>query len=100
MSSRILLSAIIAFAVFGSSVESQARQYSRGYRPKARYNYSQVPHRYGRTYTFREGVGGHRYGDQLTSPFASGSSYNYPGHYNNQTFWERVQTQAGYPVQY
>jgi hypothetical protein len=99
MSSRILLSAILVFAVLGSSAESRADKYRSGYHPKARYYHSRTPHRYRRTYTFREGVGGHLYGDQLT-PFSFSSGYNYPGFYNNQSFWERVQTQAGYPVQY
>src|ERR1700733_1642529 len=100
MSSRILVSAILVFAVLGISVESHARQSSRGYHAKAHYYRYRAPQRHRRTFTFTEEVGGHRYGDQLTPPFASGSSYNYPGFYNNQSFWERVQTQAGYPVQY
>jgi hypothetical protein len=46
-------------------------------------------------------IGGHYYGVvPERDPFKNESTYNYPGHYNNQTFWERVQTQRNFPVQY
>ncbi len=38
--------------------------------------------------------------DYRPPAFPFTSAYNYPGHYNNNTFWERVQTQRQYPVQY
>jgi hypothetical protein len=46
-------------------------------------------------------IGGYRYSPgPERNEFKSGSAYNYPGHYNNQSFWERVQTQRNFPVQY
>jgi hypothetical protein len=46
-------------------------------------------------------IGGHRYGEvPERHEFLNGSAYNYPGYYNNQSFWERVQTQRNFPVQY
>jgi hypothetical protein len=46
-------------------------------------------------------IGGYRYGPvPERNEFLHGSAYNYPGYYNNQFFWERVQTQRNFPVQY
>jgi hypothetical protein len=46
-------------------------------------------------------IGGHYYGViPERNPFPNESTYNYPGHLNNQSFWERVRTQRNYPVQY
>ena len=46
-------------------------------------------------------IGGYSYGPvPERNEFLKGSTYNYPGHYNNQFFWERVQTQRNFPVQY
>jgi len=46
-------------------------------------------------------IGGHYYGVVPERyPFKNQGTYNYPGYLNNQTFWERVQTQRNYPVQY
>jgi hypothetical protein len=46
-------------------------------------------------------IGGYEFAWQDRSfPFINGAGYNYPGFYNNQTFSERVQKQANYPVQY
>ncbi len=100
--SRIFFSAVLAFAAFATSVESFAADAS-GYH-RRHHSYS----RHARSHEFylneygygRRSVGGHLFGWQL-NPFIFGNSgYNYPGYYNNQTFWERVQTQANYPVQY
>jgi hypothetical protein len=46
-------------------------------------------------------IGGYSYGPvPERNEFLKGSTYNYPGYYNNQFFWERVQTQRNFPVQY
>jgi hypothetical protein len=104
--SRILLSAALALAVLGTTVQAQAAEY--GYHPRrAHQRYAQAPRTYGffsfgyPEYYVRGPVGGHSYYWQHRAwPFVNGAAYNYPGFYNNQTFWERVQTQANYPVQY
>ncbi len=82
----------LAFAVAFASTSSDAADY---YQSK----------RYSRTYrlhreeSFPFHIGGHLFGWQRDQrPFTSAE--NYPGWYNNQTFWERVQTQRNYPVQY
>jgi hypothetical protein len=99
MSFRILFGAAIAVALLGVSAPSQAADYRSGYSPKARYHHSRAPYRYRRSFAYRGGVGGHLFGWQLPAWTAS-SANNYPGFYNNHTFWERVQTQGQYPVQY
>ena len=91
MGSRLLISAIAVLAVFGFSVESRADEGRSGYR--ARSHVTRHHRLYGRQ------VGGYRYWYQHT-PFTFSDANNYPGHYNNQTFWERVQTQRNYPIQY
>jgi hypothetical protein len=93
MGSRLLISAIAALATFGFSVASHAEEGAAGYRAKSHH----VTHHRHRFYGRQ--VGGHRYWFQH-EPFALSDSNNYPGHYGNQTFWERVQTQRNYPVQY
>ena len=93
MSSRLLVSAMAALVAFGFSLDCSAAERAEGYRAKP---HRVVRHRqrfYGRH------VGGHRYWYQNT-PLTFSDSNNYPGHYNNQSFWERVQTQRNYPVQY
>jgi hypothetical protein len=97
--SKLLFSAVLAIAAFATSVESFAADYRHG-----RHAYSG----YGRSHEFyldgyghsRRHVGGHRFGHQHNPAIFGNKGYNYPGYYNNQTFWERVQTQANYPVQY
>jgi hypothetical protein len=97
MGSRIVFSAIVAllaltaFAALGSAAESDK---GNPIRPRSQ------PFRYQYGGYFGQ-IGGHYYGtvpERL--PFLNGSTYNYPGYYNNQTFWERVVTQRNYPVQY
>jgi len=104
--SRIILSAALALAVLGS-MQAEAADY--GYRHRrAQQYYDTAPRSYGffsygypSEYYTRRPVGGHSYYWQHRAwPFVNGAAYNYPGFYNNQTFWERVQTQANYPVQY
>ncbi len=92
MGSRLLFSAIAALAVLGLSAEVRADD--GGYRPKH--------HRSARhccRYYFGRPIGGYLFGHQHT-PWTFTDADNYPGYYNNQTFWERVQTQRNYPVQY
>jgi hypothetical protein len=93
MSSRLLIGAIAAFAAFAIAMESRADAGQEGYRAKPHHSARHRHRFYGRQ------VGGYRYWYQNT-PFSFSDSNNYPGHYNNQTFWERVQTQRNYPVQY
>ena len=105
--SRLLLSAALGLAVLGVSVQSDAAQYGYRHRKAHHHYYAPAPHSYG-FYSFgypwdyyHRPVGGHSYYWQHRAwPFINGAAYNYPGFYNNQTFWERVQTQANYPVQY
>lgn len=105
--SRFLLSAALALAVIGASAAAEAADGARHHRRAPR-QYAQAPYSYeffsfggpSEHYVHRP-VGGHSYYWQHRAwPFVEGSAYNYPGHYNNQTFWERVQTQANFPVQY
>ncbi len=104
--SRILLSAVLALAVLGTAAQAQAPENGYHHR-RAHHYYAQAPHYYGffsfgyPEYYGHRPVGGHSYYWQHRAwPFVNGAAYNYPGFYNNQTFWERVQTQANYPVQY
>jgi len=93
MGSRLLISAIATLAAFGFSVESHADESGAGYRARS-HHVARHRHRfYGRQ------VGGYRYWYQNT-PFTFSDANNYPGHYDNQSLWERVQTQRNYPVQY
>jgi hypothetical protein len=93
MGSRLLIGAIAALAAFGISVESHADDGPGGYRAKSHQGARHRHQFYGRQ------VGGYRYWYQH-EPFKFSDSNNYPGHYDNQTFWERVQTQRNYPVNY
>ena len=86
--------AAVALALACASVSSHAADY-----------YQSKRSRYGRSYrlhreeSFPFHIGGHLFGWQHDQrPFTSAE--NYPGWYNNQTFWERVETQRNYPVQY
>jgi hypothetical protein len=99
--SKLVLSAVLALAAFAMSTESFARDYGRGYHHRKVH----------RLYSHGPCVGGHRcnpdwpqwgfmYGPYRVPFSYNALSYNYPGFYNNHTFWERVQTQANYPVQY
>ncbi len=104
---RILLSAFLGLAALAGSVPSSAAEYGRGYHHRyAHRHYSHEPRYYGfYSSGYPDGhvphIGGHEYYWQHRSfPFINGAAYNYPGFYNNQTFWERVQTQANFPVQY
>ena len=94
MGSRLLLTAIIALAAFGTAVESRADGAPAGYRAKAHRSTARHHHRY-----YSRPVGGHLYGEQHES-FPYNDANNYPGHYNNQSLWERVETQRNYPVGY
>jgi hypothetical protein len=100
MGYRVLLCMVAAIAAFGWPVESQAADGGRpAYRSKS-YRSAYRHHRFYRNYDGSYGyVGGYRNFEENT-PFTFSSANNYPGHYNNQTFWERVQTQRNYPVQY
>jgi hypothetical protein len=97
--SRILFSAVLAFAAFATSVESFAADYRHGRQSYSRYARSHEFYLEGYGYGRRR-VGGHLFGWQLNPSIFGNAGYNYPGHYSNQSFWERVQTQANYPVQY
>jgi hypothetical protein len=95
MGARAIIGAVLAFAAFGTSIESRAEGYSRGYHRHKRYSHYRSPHRY-RSYSI--GVGGRHFGYQEPPFVWTNNGYNYPGFYNNQTFWERVETQPEYPV--
>ncbi len=92
MGSRLLLSAAALAVAFAFPVESRADG-TPAYHAKSHH----VARHYHR---FCCGpVGGHRYWYQ-NDPFPYNDANDYPGHYNNQTFWERVETQRNYPVGY
>ncbi len=90
---RLLLSAIAALAFLGTSVETRAAD-GDGVRTKTHH-----ATRHHRRYWRGGPVGGYRYGYQHT-PFTFSDANDYPGHYNNQNFWERVETQRNYPIGY
>src|SRR6516164_7279456 len=80
--------ALLAMVAFAQ--ESRAAEMRQGHRNKAVHR---APLRlfYGGYYGQ---IGGHRYGPlPERDEFLKGSTYNYPSYYNNQFFWERVQTQ-------
>ncbi len=90
---RLVLTAVAVLAAVGVSAESVAADASpSAHRAKA-HRGARHPHR-----TWR-GVGGYRYGYQNTPSIVTGAE-NYPGHTNNQSLWERVETQRNYPVGY
>lgn len=91
MSSRLLLGAAAILAAFAFPAVSQAADAGGAHAKK---HHGHHHHRY-----LRDRVGGHRYWYQNKSfPFNDQNSA--PGHYNNQEFWERVQTQRNYPLGY
>jgi hypothetical protein len=89
MGSRLLLGAAMMLAAFAFPVASQAAD---AHGAHAKKHHGAQHHRYNH-------VGGHRYWYQNES-FPFNPQNNAPGHYNNQTFWERVETQRNYPVGY
>jgi hypothetical protein len=97
MGFRIVFGSIVAFSAMAAlTLECSAAEVGEGYRARAQSR----PHSFYYGGYFGQ-IGGHSYGvvpDRFF--FLNESTYNYPGHYNNQTFWERVQTQRNYPVQY
>ena len=100
MGFRLVLSTAAALlATAALALGSSAAEVRKGHRHRAPIRFSYGGYQaYGGYYGQ---IGGYRYGpfpDRFE--FKNGSAYNYPGHYNNQTFWERVQTQRNYPVQY
>jgi hypothetical protein len=101
---RLVLSiaaALLATAAF--ALESGAAEMRKGYRNRAVHRppvrfLSGGYRGYGGYYGQ---IGGYSYGPvPERNEFLKGSTYNYPGYYNNQFFWERVQTQRNFPVQY
>lgn len=97
--SRLLLSAALSVVVLGGAVSADAAGRQRQIYAPAPYSYEFFS--FGAPGYIHRPVGGHAYYWQHRAwPFVNGAAYNYPGYYNNQTFWERVQTQANYPVQY
>jgi hypothetical protein len=99
--SRFLFCAILATAVFAIPFESSAKSHGHGYHHKKAH----------RLYLDRDCVGGHKchpdwpdwgflFGPYRVPYSYNTGLYNYPGHYNNHSFWERIQTQGNYPVQY
>jgi hypothetical protein len=91
MGSRLLLSAAAVLLAFALPATSHAADSDSGAHAKK--------HHY--THHYRsEGkhqIGGHRYWYQ-TESFPYNDQYSAPGHYNNQTFWDRVQSGSNYPV--
>ncbi len=96
---KFLFCAILAFVAFAIPFESFAKDNGHGYHHRKAH----------RLYLDRSCVGGHRCNPDwpdwgfifgpYREPFSS-SLYNYPGYTNNHSFWERVETQGNYPVQY
>jgi len=95
---RLFISAIAALAAFGFPAESRADGPVR-YRAKTHRSLCHHRRVCWPAGGYRCFAGGYRFGYEHT-PFTFNDSNNYPGYYNNQTFWERVQTQRNYPVQY
>jgi hypothetical protein len=86
--------AALAFTACGA-VESRADQYSAGYRAK-RHAHISHPTRWYHRLPF--GVGGYLFGNQHTPYIYHTGGYSYSPTLNNQTFWERVETQSQYPI--
>ena len=91
MGSRLLLGAAAVLVAFAFPAASRADDAS-GAHAKRHHGY----HHY---YRHGEPVGGHRYWYQ-NNLFPFNDQNSAPGHYNNQDFWERVQTQRNYPIGY
>ena len=88
----VTVAAAAVLTMSALTVASSAADVDNGARHRLRYQY-------GGGYFGQ--IGGHYYGVvPERNPFKNESTYNYPGHLNNQTFWERVQTQRNFPVQY
>ena len=98
LSAAAVLRAVAAFALESSAAETRkGNRYKATHRPPVRFLYGG----YGRYGGYYGQIGGYRYGPVPERyEFQNESAYNYPGHYNNQTFWERVQTQRNFPLQY
>ncbi len=92
MSSRLLLSAAAVLAAFAFPAASLAAD-AAGDHVKKQHG----AHHY-RHYCC-DHVGGYRYWYQ-NKPWLFNDQESAPGHYNNQSFWERVETQRNYPVGY
>jgi hypothetical protein len=100
MGSRLLFRAIaILLLLTGLALESGAAETTKSSRHRILLRHPPVRMcggYYGR-------IGGHRCGEASRSyvhQFPNDSAYNYPGYLNNQYFWERVETQANYPIRY
>jgi len=93
MSFRVLLIAALALSAF-EAAPSQAESSYRGVH--ARRHHAHAARRITRIYG--EEVGGHRYGYEPDPYIYMNRGYNAPGFTNNQTFWERVETQPDYPI--
>jgi hypothetical protein len=90
MGSRLLLSAAAVLLAFALPAASRAESASGVHAKK---------HHYTHHYCIEGKPGGHRYWYQSESyPYNPQNSA--PGHYNNGTFWDRVQSQRNYPVGY
>jgi hypothetical protein len=90
MGSRLLLSAAAVLLAFALPATSHAADTDTGAHAK-KHHYT---HHYDRD---GKQVGGHRYWYQ-TESFPYNDQYSAPGHYNNQSFWDRVQSGSNYPV--
>jgi hypothetical protein len=89
--------AAVLLAIAALTLESSAAEMRKGIRNRFMHR-APVQLYYGGYYGR---LGGHLYGPlPERNEFLKGSTYNYPGYYNNQFFWERVQTQRNFPVQY
>ena len=93
----VLAAAAALLAITAFAPESGAAESRKGNRHRVLKHHSQRLYFGG----YYGQIGGYLYGPLPEhGEFRNESAYNYPGHYNNQTFWERVQTQRNYPVQY
>lgn len=102
MGSRLLLSAAAVLVAFAIPVESraesnQAEIHTRGVHHHHRYCCQHVG-------GYRNFIFGPNYWApslyEMLPPSAWSATRCYPGFYGCQTFWERVNTQRNYPVQY
>jgi hypothetical protein len=91
MGSRLFLGAAAMLLSFALPAASIAADADAGVHAKKHHSY-----RYDQE---RRQVGGHRYWYQWQS-FPYTPQNNAPGHYNNDSFWDRVQTQRNYPIGY
>ena len=91
---RFLLIAALALTACGGAVESRADGYVRAHHTKKRFYSYRAPH----SSFFPFGVGGHLFGWQNTPYIYHTQGYSNSPQFDNQTFWERVQTQSDYPI--